>query len=64
MRPSGLIAIDNALWHGDVTNPAKQDENTLAIRAFNEPVSRDGRVWVSMLPISDGLTLAMKKLSP
>ena len=26
-----------------------------------ERVSRDDRVWVSMLPISDGLTLALKK---
>jgi predicted O-methyltransferase YrrM len=62
VRPGGLIAIDNVLWHGDVVNPAKQDEDTQAIRAFNERVSRDDRVWVSMLPISDGLTLAMKKV--
>ena len=61
MRPGGLIAIDNVLWHGDVIHPAKQDEDTKAIRAFNERVSRDSRVWVSMLPLSDGLTLAMKK---
>jgi predicted O-methyltransferase YrrM len=61
LRPGGLIAIDNVLWHGDVVNPAKQDEDTQAIRAFNERVSRDDRVWVSLLPISDGLTLAMKK---
>jgi caffeoyl-CoA O-methyltransferase len=61
IRPGGLIAIDNVLWHGDVVNSAKQDEDTKAIRAFNERVSRDNRVWVSMLPISDGLTLAMKK---
>jgi len=63
VRPGGLIAIDNVLWHGDVINPAKQDEDTQAIRAFNERVSADDRVWVSMLPISDGLTLAMKKVS-
>jgi len=61
IRPGGLIAIDNVLWHGDVVNPAKQDEDTQAIRAFNERVSRDDRVWVGLLPISDGLTLAMKK---
>src|SRR5882672_4658944 len=61
IRPGGMIAIDNVLWHGDVINPAKQDEDTQAIRAFNERVSRDDRVWVSLLPISDGLTLAVKK---
>ncbi len=63
VRPGGLIAIDNVLWHGDVINPAKQDEDTQEIRAFNDRLSRDDRVWVSMLPISDGLTLAMKKVS-
>ena len=61
IRPGGLIAIDNVLWHGDVIRLAKQDEDTREIRAFNERVSRDDRVWVSMLPISDGLTLAVKK---
>src|SRR6476646_10222684 len=61
IRPGGLIAIDNVLWHGDVIDPAKQDEDTQAIRAFNKRVMEDHRVWVSMLPISDGLTLAMKK---
>src|SRR5258705_7938454 len=61
IRPGGLIAIDNVLWHGDVINAEKQDEDTQAIRAFNKRVNQDNRVWVSMLPISDGLTLAMKK---
>jgi predicted O-methyltransferase YrrM len=61
IRPGGLIAIDNVLWHGDVINPEKKDEDTQAIRAFNKQVSQDARVWISMLPISDGLTLAMKK---
>src|SRR5437660_6229449 len=54
VRPGGLIAIDNVLWHGDVIDPAKQDPDTRAIREFNERVSRDDRVWISMLPISDG----------
>jgi predicted O-methyltransferase YrrM len=61
VRAGGLIAIDNVLWHGDVIDPAKQDADTRAIRAFNERLSRDDRVWISMLPISDGLTLAVKK---
>jgi caffeoyl-CoA O-methyltransferase len=62
IRPGGLIAIDNVLWHGDVIDPAKQDQDTQAIRAFNERVSRDDRVWISLLPVSDGLTLAVKKV--
>src|SRR2546426_3758772 len=46
VRLGGLIAIDNVLWHGFVIDPAMQDEDTQAIRAFNEHVSRDDRVWV------------------
>src|SRR6266700_5206013 len=61
VRPGGLIAIDNVLWHGQVIDPANQDEDTLAIRRFNLLVSEDERVWVSLLPLSDGLTLAMKR---
>jgi predicted O-methyltransferase YrrM len=61
LRPGGLIAVDNVLWHGSVIDPAKQDEDTQTIRRFNQLVGRDDRVSVSLLPISDGLTLALKK---
>ena len=61
VRPGGLIAVDNVLWHGSVIDPAKQDEDTLEIRRFNLLVSEDERVWVSLLPLSDGLTLAVKR---
>lgn len=60
LRTGGLVAIDNVLWGGDVADPAKDDEDTRAIRALNEKVSRDARVSISMLPIGDGLTLARK----
>jgi caffeoyl-CoA O-methyltransferase len=61
VRPGGLIAIDNVLWYGRVIDPAADDPDTLAIRAFNEKLHHDDRVWVSMLPVRDGLTLACKK---
>ena len=35
----------------------RDDENTLAIRAFNERVAADENVEAVMLPISDGLTM-------
>src|SRR5437899_717009 len=31
IRPGGLIAIDNVLWHGDVIRLEKQDEDTREI---------------------------------
>lgn len=60
-RPGGVIAIDNALWGGDVADPSKQDDETNAIRRVNATVSGDRRVTASLLPIGDGLLLARKK---
>jgi predicted O-methyltransferase YrrM len=61
VRPGGLIAVDNTLWHGSVADPADQEADTVAIRQFNEHVRGEPRVWFCLLPIGDGLTLAVKK---
>ncbi|MBD2083196.1 class I SAM-dependent methyltransferase [Leptolyngbya sp. FACHB-17] len=61
VRPGGLIAIDNVLWSGRVADETDHDKITNTIRAFNAKVAQDDRVWVSLLPIADGLTLALKK---
>lgn len=61
LRKGGLIAIDNVLWGGSVADPQKQDNNTRAIRALNEKLSRDSRINLSTIPIGDGLTLALKQ---
>jgi predicted O-methyltransferase YrrM len=60
IRPGGLVAIDNVLWSGRVADPTDQDKITNTIRAFNQKVAQDDRVTVSLLPIADGLTLALK----
>jgi caffeoyl-CoA O-methyltransferase len=60
-RPGGLILVDNVLWSGAVIDDAVQDENTRAIRAFNDRVAADPRVDCVMMPISDGLTLLRKR---
>jgi caffeoyl-CoA O-methyltransferase len=61
LRPRGVIAIDNTLWSGKVIDKSVTDEDTRAIRAFNKKLATDNRVFISMLPIGDGLTLAMKR---
>ena len=61
VRPGGLIAIDNVLWDGNVIDESKTDEMTEAIRAINEKVRTDERVSICMVPIGDGLTLAVKR---
>ncbi len=60
VRPGGLIAIDNVLWSGRVADPQVQDNRTNTIRALNQKLYQDLRVTVSLVPIGDGLTLAMK----
>jgi len=60
-RQGGLICVDNVLWSGAVADPSRNDEDTQAIRTFNQALSRDARITLSMLPIGDGLTLARKR---
>lgn len=61
VRPGGLIAIDNVLWSGQVADPEIQDNRTNKIRAFNQKLHQDPRVNLSLVPIADGLTLALKR---
>ena len=60
VRPGGLIAIDNVLWHGAVADASKTDAETETIRAFNRKLQADERVSLSLVPLGDGLTLACK----
>lgn len=61
LRRGGLILIDNVLWSGQVADPAFDDEDTRAIRALNQKIHADSRVSISLLPVADGLTLALKR---
>jgi caffeoyl-CoA O-methyltransferase len=61
LRRGGLIAVDNTLWSGDVANPDNQKSDTASLRRFNEALHRDERVDLAMLPVGDGLTLAVKR---
>ena len=61
LRPRGVIAIDNVLWDGKVIDPSDQTADTVAIRALNEKIQGDKRVDVALVPVGDGLTLALKR---
>lgn len=61
VRQGGLIAIDNVLWNGKVADPAINDRDTMILRQLNSRILQDDRVSISMLPISDGVTLARKR---
>jgi predicted O-methyltransferase YrrM len=61
LRRGGLLAIDNVLWGGRVSDPAANDPATAAIRALDERLHSDERVSISLVPIGDGLFLARKR---
>lgn len=57
----GLIIADNTLWGGKVVGKIQaNDEQTIAIMAFNDFVKNDPRVEVTILPVRDGMTLLRK----
>ncbi len=60
MRRGGLITLDNTLWSGRVADPKENDDDTQAIRAVNDALHRDRRIALSLLPLGDGVTLALK----
>jgi predicted O-methyltransferase YrrM len=61
LRRNGVIGVDNVLWGGEVLKDAADDQNTKAIKAFNDAVVADDRVDTVMLPLADGLTLLRKR---
>jgi predicted O-methyltransferase YrrM len=60
VRQGGLIGIDNVLWSGAVADPSNNRPDTVALRALNEKIHGDPRVAANMVPIGDGLTLALR----
>ena len=61
LRPGGVIALDNMFRGGRVTDPEVEEESVRAIQRLNEKLRDDERIDLSMLPLADGVTLAMKR---
>ena len=61
VRPGGLIAFDNTLWGGEVLNLDADDEDTRALQALNAKLAEDERITLCLLPVGDGVTLALRR---
>ncbi|PJD94660.1 MAG: SAM-dependent methyltransferase [Legionella sp.] len=61
IKPKGIIAIDNVLWGGKVIDPLDTGSQTREIRKLNDHIKQDQRVYISLLPIADGLFLVRPK---
>ena len=64
LRPGGVVAFDNALWHGKVADPAVRDDETVAIRDLVQQVAATEGLVPVLLPVGDGLLLAKKEWIP
>ena len=64
LRPGGIVAFDNALWHDRVADPAQRDGETVAIRELGKTVREHESLLPVLLPVGDGLLLAKKVWLP
>ena len=65
LRVGGLVVIDNLLWKGQVADPPEdpddEDEEAEILRIFNGYFSMHPQLDSQVLPLGDGLGLAVKK---
>jgi predicted O-methyltransferase YrrM len=60
LRPGGVIAFDNASGDGKVSDLTQRDPSALALRALATMVRSDETLIPLMLPLGDGLLLALR----
>jgi predicted O-methyltransferase YrrM len=62
VRPGGFVLADNVLWDGKVADKnSESDEDTIAIKAFNDMIISDPLAEVVMLPVRDGISIIRKR---
>jgi predicted O-methyltransferase YrrM len=64
LRPGGILAFDNALWHGRVPDLANRDAYTVAVRELLKRVRDDERLVPLLSPNGDGLLAAILRGEP
>ncbi len=60
LRRGGLLITDNLLWHGRILDEADQSPDTLGIREFTRMVTSSPDWTASIVPIRDGLLVAIR----
>jgi predicted O-methyltransferase YrrM len=61
LRPGGVLAVDNALWHDKVADPTQRDAETVAVREACRQVRDDETLATVLMPLGDGLLAAVKR---
>lgn len=61
LRSGGVLAVDNMLWHDQVADPAARDDITTLLRDLGKTLRDDDRLLPALLPVGDGLFVAVKR---
>jgi len=61
VRPSGVVVVDNTLWSGRVLDPSVRDPDTEGIRQMTAEVVAREDLYVTLVPVRDGILLVHKK---
>jgi caffeoyl-CoA O-methyltransferase len=61
LRPGGALIIDNMLWHGRIFDSADKSPATEGVREFTRRITRDPKWAAGLLPVRDGLIVALRK---
>lgn len=61
LRPGGVLAVPGALWHDRVADPARRDEDTVAMRELGKSIRTDERLVSALLPTGDGVMVAVRR---
>jgi predicted O-methyltransferase YrrM len=61
LRPGGVLALDNMLWHDTVADPATRDETTTILRDLGKALRDNESLFSALLPVGDGVLAVVKR---
>jgi caffeoyl-CoA O-methyltransferase len=61
LRKGGLFVTDNVLWSGRAAEKSPKEASSKAIQEFNRTLYKSTDLFTTILPIRDGLAVALKK---
>lgn len=61
LRPGGVLIVDNMLWYGRIFDQSDRSPATQGVRELTQRIASDPGWIVSILPVHDGLMVALKK---
>ena len=61
LRHGGVLALDNALWHDRTADATNTDDQTESIRSALAAVKENEDLVAALLPVGDGLLVAVKR---